>query len=109
MSTTSRTAWYGTALPRLSMTEMETGCSRPQAGKPPSTRWRTSIPPAIRRWCKSKIGDGSFQTLYVYGLGLVGADVRSGCCFAPRFYGFDGHGSVRFLTDATGKITDTYD
>src|SRR5262249_32074261 len=25
------------------------------------------------------------------------------------FFGFDGHGSVRFLTDSTGAVTDTYD
>src|SRR5262249_1777836 len=25
------------------------------------------------------------------------------------FYGFDGHGSVRFLTSSTGAVTDTYD
>jgi RHS repeat-associated protein len=28
---------------------------------------------------------------------------------APSYYGFDGLGSVRFLTDAAGAITDTYD
>jgi RHS repeat-associated protein len=26
-----------------------------------------------------------------------------------HYYGMDGHGSVRYLTDTTGKITDTYD
>lgn len=25
------------------------------------------------------------------------------------FYGYDGHGSVRFLTDSAGTVTDTYD
>src|SRR5262249_44402927 len=25
------------------------------------------------------------------------------------FYGYDGHGSVRFLTSSTGAVTDTYD
>jgi RHS repeat-associated protein len=25
------------------------------------------------------------------------------------FYGFDGHGSVRYLTSPTGAVTDTYD
>jgi RHS repeat-associated protein len=28
---------------------------------------------------------------------------------ATSFYGFDGHGSVRFLTSSTGAVTDTYD
>jgi RHS repeat-associated protein len=27
----------------------------------------------------------------------------------PSFYGYDGHGSVRYLMDPTGAITDTYD
>ena len=25
------------------------------------------------------------------------------------YYGYDGHGNVRYLTDASGNITDTYD
>jgi RHS repeat-associated protein len=27
----------------------------------------------------------------------------------PNYYGYDGHGSVRYLMDATGAVTDTYD
>ena len=29
--------------------------------------------------------------------------------WTPSFYGYDGGGSVRLLTDATGTVTDTYD
>ena len=29
--------------------------------------------------------------------------------WTTSYYGFDGHGSVRYLTDSTGAVTDTYD
>jgi RHS repeat-associated protein len=41
----------------------------------------------------------------VYGLDLIRIRVDFG---APKYYGYDGHGSVRFLTDSSGDITDTY-
>ena len=46
---------------------------------------------------------------YSYGLELI--NERQTVSGTPKtsFYGFDGHGSVRFLTDVTGAITDTYD
>lgn len=46
---------------------------------------------------------------YSYGLALI--NERQAVSGAPTtsFYGFDGHGSVRFLTSSTGAITDTYD
>jgi RHS repeat-associated protein len=47
--------------------------------------------------------------VYSYGLELISE--RQTISGAPRtsFYGYDGHGSVRFLTDPSGAITDTYD
>jgi RHS repeat-associated protein len=35
-----------------------------------------------------------------------GGDVS---CWTTSYYGFDGHGSVRYLTSNTGAVTDTYD
>jgi hypothetical protein len=29
--------------------------------------------------------------------------------WTPSFYGYDGHGSVRQLTNSAGVVTDTYD
>jgi RHS repeat-associated protein len=38
-------------------------------------------------------------------LGLI----RFECCFwTPSFYGYDGHGNVRFLASSAGAVTDTY-
>jgi len=45
---------------------------------------------------------------YVYGLELVSEDLI-GSSGALRYYVYDGHGSVRALTDQTGAVTDTYD
>lgn len=44
-----------------------------------------------------------------YGLALINETQTISGALATSFYGFDGHGSVRFLTDATGVITNTYD
>jgi RHS repeat-associated protein len=41
---------------------------------------------------------------YVYGLDLISVYDNS----VTRYYGYDGHGSTRFLTDEAGTITDTY-
>ena len=54
---------------------------------------------------------------YVYGLDLISQNRNAGTVLAPvyatDYYGYDGHGSVRFLLDsATGNTTsetDTYD
>jgi len=43
---------------------------------------------------------------YCYGLDLI--DQRQQPAGTVSFYGYDGLGSVKFLTDTTGAITDTY-
>jgi RHS repeat-associated protein len=51
-----------------------------------------------------EIVGGVVQRRYTYGLDLISQNQGSGV----SFYGYDGHGSVRFLTDASGAVTDTY-
>ncbi|HEX7155000.1 MAG TPA: PKD domain-containing protein [Thermoanaerobaculia bacterium] len=48
---------------------------------------------------------GAVVRSFVYGHMLVAQKTAAGV----SFYGYDGQGSVRFLTDASGAITDTYD
>jgi RHS repeat-associated protein len=48
---------------------------------------------------------GAVARSYTYGLDLISQRQASGV----SFYGYDGHSSVRFLTDATGNVTDRYD
>lgn len=45
------------------------------------------------------------QRVYTYGLNRISESQSSG----TSFYGYDGHGSVRLLTDSTGAVTDRYD
>jgi len=52
-----------------------------------------------------EIINGTVDRVYTYGLDLISQQQSSGV----SFYGYDGHGSVRFLTDANGAVTDTYD
>jgi hypothetical protein len=46
---------------------------------------------------------------YTYGLSLISERQTLAGAPATSFYGFDGHGSVRYLTSSTGAVTDTYD
>ncbi|HEY2973146.1 MAG TPA: PKD domain-containing protein [Pyrinomonadaceae bacterium] len=49
---------------------------------------------------------GSVVKSFTYGHDLISQRIVGS---SLRFYGYDGHGSVRLLIDATGAVTDTYD
>ncbi len=51
---------------------------------------------------------GNTTQQYVLGLERVSERIAGGTT-TTRFYDYDGHGSVRALTDTTGAVTDTYD
>jgi len=46
---------------------------------------------------------------YTYGLQRISENQQISNAWTPSFYGYDGFGSVRTLTDSTGTVTDTYD
>ena len=46
--------------------------------------------------------------VYVYGNDLINQTQLIDSNWTTSYYGYDGHGSVLFLTDASGAITDTY-
>jgi RHS repeat-associated protein/uncharacterized repeat protein (TIGR01451 family) len=52
---------------------------------------------------------GAVSRAYSYGLGLISERQTIAGAASTSFYGYDGHGSVRSLTDGTGAVTDTYD
>ncbi|HEY2116916.1 MAG TPA: RHS repeat-associated core domain-containing protein, partial [Candidatus Angelobacter sp.] len=56
-----------------------------------------------------ELQSGAVTRTYSYGLELINERQTIGGTPKTSFYGFDGHGSVRFLMDSTGAITDTYD
>jgi RHS repeat-associated protein len=52
-----------------------------------------------------EISGGAVQRVYTYGLNRISQSQASGI----SFYGHDGHGNVRLLTDNTAAVTDRYD
>lgn len=55
-----------------------------------------------------EISQGAVQRSYLYGLDLVSQRQRDAQGWATHYYGYDGHGSTRLLTDAAGAVSDTY-
>ena len=52
---------------------------------------------------------GAVTRQYTYGLQRISQTQQIANAWTPSFYGYDGGGSVRLLTDSTGTVTDTYD
>src|SRR5215213_2091676 len=52
--------------------------------------------------------DGSVNRTYAYGLNRISEDQVVNGSRATNFYGYDGHGNVRFLASSGGAVTDTY-
>jgi RHS repeat-associated protein len=52
---------------------------------------------------------GAVTRTYAYGLERISENQAISSTWTPSFYGYDGHGSVRQLTNAAGAVTDTYD
>jgi RHS repeat-associated protein len=53
--------------------------------------------------------NGVVERVYTYGLQRIGQYQFVTSTWTPSFYGYDGAGSVRQLTNAVGAVTDTYD
>ncbi len=49
------------------------------------------------------------QRTYTYGLQRISQNQQISNAWTPSFYGYDGGGTVRLLTDSAGTVTDTYD
>jgi RHS repeat-associated protein len=52
--------------------------------------------------------NGSVTKTYTYGLQRISENQLVGSTWTPSFYGYDGHGNVRFLANSAGTVTDTY-
>ncbi len=51
---------------------------------------------------------GAVTKTYAYGLQRVSENQLAGSTWTPSFYGYDGHGNVRFLANTAGGTTNTY-
>jgi hypothetical protein len=49
------------------------------------------------------------QREYTYGLQWISENQVISSVWTPSFYGYDGFGNVRQLTNAAGAVTDTYE
>ncbi len=52
--------------------------------------------------------NGAVTRTYAYGLQRVSENQFVSSTWTPSFYGYDGHGNVRFLANTAGTVTDTY-
>ena len=52
---------------------------------------------------------GTVTRTYAYGLERISENQTISSTWTPSFYGYDGHGSVRQLTNSAGSVTDGYD
>lgn len=52
--------------------------------------------------------NGSVNRTYAYGLQRISENQLISGTWTLSFYGYDGHGSVRFLTNSSTTVTDTY-
>ena len=55
-----------------------------------------------------EVSGGAVQVRYTFGNMLVSQTRTPSTSPATSFYGYDAHGNIAFLTDATGNETDTY-
>jgi len=53
--------------------------------------------------------NGAVTRTYTYGLQRISENQQINATWSPSFYGQDGHGNARFLTNSAGTVTDSYD
>jgi RHS repeat-associated protein len=56
-----------------------------------------------------ELQSGTVTRTYSYGLERINESQILNSAWTASFYGYDGHDSVRQLTNSTGAVTDTYD
>ena len=56
-----------------------------------------------------ELTNGAVTRTYTYGLQRISQNQILANTWTPSFYGYDGGGSVRQLTNAAGSVTDTYE
>jgi RHS repeat-associated protein len=65
-------------------------------------------PTGLPQVLEEKVG-GTVQRVYTYGLQRISQDQVVNGAWSVSFYGYDGAGSVRQLTNSAGAVTDEYE
>jgi RHS repeat-associated protein len=55
-----------------------------------------------------EVVNGAVTRTYTYGRQLISENQLINGTWTPSFYGYDGHGDVRFLANSAGTVTDSY-
>jgi RHS repeat-associated protein len=55
-----------------------------------------------------EVVSGAVTKTYTYGRQRISENQLSGSTWTPTFYGYDGHGNVRFTTNTAGTVGNTY-
>jgi YD repeat-containing protein len=74
----------------------------------------TGYAQVLEEYISGNSGVPILRIVYSYGNDLISQsqlldDGQGGFVWVTSFYGYDGHGSVRYLTDSNGNVTDTFD
>ena len=88
-----------TTLRALALRQMDQGQSTPAVGANP-----TGLPQVM-----DELTNGAVTRTYTYGLQRIGENQVISNTWTQSFYGYDGMGNVRQLTNAAGAVTDTYE
>jgi RHS repeat-associated protein len=65
-------------------------------------------PTGLPQVLEEKVG-GAVQRVYTYGLQRISEDQFVNGAWSASFYGYDGAGSIRQLTNSAGAVTDEYE
>jgi RHS repeat-associated protein len=69
----------------------------------------TGYPQVLEEHVSIDYQPATLNCTYTWGHALLSQDRLTGVTWAESYYGFDGQGSVRYLTDGAGNVTDSYD
>ncbi|HVU83752.1 MAG TPA: RHS repeat-associated core domain-containing protein, partial [Puia sp.] len=69
----------------------------------------TQNPTGYAQVLEEQDGSNAVNKVFTYGTSHISQDQLTNSSWAMSFFGLDGQGSVRYLTDGSGTITDTYD
>ena len=65
--------------------------------------------PQVVEELTSSSGAAQMSCVYTWGHALLAQDRPAGTNWTATYYGHDGQGSTRYLTDQTGQVSDTFD
>ncbi|NBQ70467.1 MAG: RHS repeat-associated core domain-containing protein [Nitrosomonadaceae bacterium] len=69
----------------------------------------TGYPQVIEEYVSPNSQPSTLNRVYTYGHERICQDRFDGVNWVVSYYGYDGHGSVRLLTDYGGRATDSYE